>query len=80
MKRKMEWMYCFIIIFLIFPVMLVAFQNNEQSQRRINSLEKITLGNVEQWILIRGENTSNPILLFLHGGPGFPQIPFTHID
>ncbi len=38
--------------------------------------EKVELGNCEQWISIRGSNRNNPLILFLHGGPGTPETPF----
>ncbi len=41
----------------------------------IASLEKVTLGDMEQWILIRSRDSSNPVLLWLHGGPGSSQMP-----
>jgi len=43
--------------------------------KSINSLEKIKLGNTNQWISIRGKKIDNPILLYLHGGPGTPVMP-----
>jgi pimeloyl-ACP methyl ester carboxylesterase len=30
----------------------------------------VTIGGIEQWIEVAGENGENPALLFLHGGPG----------
>ena len=40
----------------------------------IASLETVTLNGARQWISIRGENTTRPVLLFLAGGPGGSQL------
>lgn len=45
---------------------------------RIDSLEAIEVNGSRQWVLIRGSDPANPVLLYLHGGPGHSMIPFAH--
>ncbi len=40
----------------------------------IATLEKVQLGDSEQWVSIRGVDEDNPVLLFLAGGPGGSQL------
>jgi pimeloyl-ACP methyl ester carboxylesterase len=40
----------------------------------IDSLERVRLGDVEQWILLRGRDRSKPVVLVIGQGPGYPTI------
>jgi pimeloyl-ACP methyl ester carboxylesterase len=44
----------------------------------VASLERVRIGGVDQYILIRGNDASLPVLLFLHGGPGMPAMYLAH--
>jgi pimeloyl-ACP methyl ester carboxylesterase len=41
----------------------------------VATLERVRLGGLEQTILVRGKDRSSPVLLYLHGGPGFAHLP-----
>ncbi len=46
----------------------------DQLPGSIATLEKVNLNGSEQWISVRGVDTTNPVLLFLAGGPGGSQL------
>ena len=41
----------------------------------VERLERVRIGGIDQWVSIRGRDSRNPILLVLHGGPGYVLMP-----
>ncbi|HEY2647059.1 MAG TPA: alpha/beta hydrolase [Candidatus Acidoferrales bacterium] len=44
--------------------------------KRINEEMFVRIGGIDQWITIKGNDRSNPVMLYLHGGPGDAASPF----
>jgi proline iminopeptidase len=53
----------------------VAEKRAISSPNGIDSLEPVRIGGIDQWIEVRGQNVNNPVLLWIHGGPGIAFIP-----
>lgn len=46
-----------------------------QTPRGIEELKSVEIGGIPQWLSVRGQDRRNPILLFIHGGPGTTEMP-----
>ena len=64
--------YCPLII-LLSIVMSLSITAQTKS---INEEKFITIGGIQQWITIKGDDSSKPVILFLHGGPGSVMSPY----
>jgi proline iminopeptidase len=43
----------------------------------VERLEKVRIGEIEQWVSVRGVDRRNPVLLYIHGGPGYVSMPMS---
>jgi hypothetical protein len=43
----------------------------------IERLEKVRVGGFDQWVSVRGTDKRNPVLLLIHGGPGYVSMPMS---
>jgi pimeloyl-ACP methyl ester carboxylesterase len=44
--------------------------------KRIEEASYLSIGGIQQWVTIRGDDNRKPVLFLLHGGPGDVQSPF----
>ena len=61
----------YLIIFIIpFLINSCTVTKKIKSPDGIAEIQYLDINNTRQYVLIRGWDVNNPVLLFLHGGPG----------
>ena len=67
-----------ILVFAVRVVPCLPSQNlaARTLPQRIREEMFVRIGGIEQWITIKGDDRNNPVVLFLHGGPGDALSPF----
>jgi proline iminopeptidase len=43
----------------------------------VERLDKVRIGGIDQWVSIRGDDRRNPVLIVLHGGRGYVDMPMS---
>lgn len=54
-------------------------ENGQPLPGSIARLEKVRLGDQEQWIMLRGYSVDRPVILYLSGGPGQSDLPYSRV-
>jgi pimeloyl-ACP methyl ester carboxylesterase len=67
---------CLVVLAINSPGKLKPLKDKDGKEIIGSLVEKnfIEIGGIRQGFFIRSENTENPVILFLHGGPGSPEL------
>lgn len=79
MKNIKKVMKAFMLAFLsgLLLILFVPARTPKiEGENSVAAILKVELGGLDQYVMTRGSDIHNPILLFLHGGPGYSQISF----
>ncbi|NMI02352.1 alpha/beta hydrolase [Paenibacillus sp. SZ31] len=72
LKYSILSMILLVIVALIFPTWTPKIKD----ENSISMLEQVEINGAAHEVMIRGVDRSNPILIFVHGGPGCSEIPY----
>ena len=79
-QRILKWLaiVLFALVALFFFVRFVGQRINAVTPKGgINEEMYVDINGSRQWINIYGKNLDNPVLLYLHGGPGYASSPIS---
>ena len=51
--------------------------NAAEASAPVSEKGYVLIGGIQQWVTIKGTNRSNPVVLFVHGGPGNPMSQYS---
>jgi pimeloyl-ACP methyl ester carboxylesterase len=75
-KKPIKFIGVIIIILLIIVLIRPTWTQPIKGNNSISTLEQMEINGSDNEILIRGKDKDNPVILFVHGGPGTSEIPY----
>ncbi|MDM5247253.1 alpha/beta hydrolase [Lysinibacillus sp. G4S2] len=65
-----------IILILLLVLFRPTWTSNIKGDNSISVLEQVKINGAKQQIMIRGRDKNNPVIIYVHGGPGSSEIPY----
>lgn len=75
-KKSIKFVGVFILTLLIIALFFPTWTSHIKGNNSISTLEQVEINGSSHEIMIRGKDKDNPVIIFVHGGPGCSEIPY----
>lgn len=75
-KQKIKFCVFTLAVLLVIGLFFPTWTPRIAGDNSISSLEQVEINGSYHEVMIRGVDRSNPIVIFIHGGPGCSEIPY----
>ncbi|MEY9977184.1 alpha/beta fold hydrolase [Lysinibacillus sp. RC79] len=64
------------IVLLITALLFPTWTSHIKGNNSVSALEQVKINGSNHEVMIRGKDKDNPVIIFVHGGPGCSEIPY----
>ncbi|RPK30479.1 alpha/beta fold hydrolase [Paenibacillus xylanexedens] len=75
-RKTLKYSIFSIILIVIVALIFPTWTPKIKGENSISMLEQVEINGTGHEVMIRGVDRTNPILIFVHGGPGCSEIPY----
>jgi pimeloyl-ACP methyl ester carboxylesterase len=75
-RKRVKMIGVAILSLLIAALVFPTWTSSIKGETSISMLEQVEINGSRQEMMIRGKDRHNPVIIFVHGGPGCSEIPY----
>ena len=75
-KKVLKWFLFIVLIVIITGMIFPTWTPKIKGKNSISELKQIEINGAKHGVMIRGEDVNNPIIIYIHGGPGVSEMPY----
>ncbi|AUS88902.1 alpha/beta hydrolase [Lysinibacillus sp. YS11] len=75
-KKFIKYLVLIMTSLLLLALVFPTWTSSIEDMNSISTLEQVEINGSDHEIMIRGHNKNNPVIIFVHGGPGRSEIPY----
>lgn len=76
LRKKLKIIGATILLLLITALFFPTWTSAIKGEKSISVLEQVDINGSRHQIMIRGNDSDHPVIIFVHGGPGCSEIPY----